>query len=194
MMLSARTDSGTTICAELLDRFAASTLTLLAVESYVNESNIAALLRGGLHHVILLCVDNHATRKLVNDHCATLPDVCLISGGNDPAGPDNDGRILRGSFGNCQVYIRRGGRDETPSLTRFHPEIENPRDRIPNAQSCVEAVLSTPQILFANLQVATCMLTGWFLYACRQLPAAEIGFDLAEGVMRPMPIDQPRWP
>jgi hypothetical protein len=86
MMLSARTDSGTTICDELLDRFAASTLTLLAVESYVNESNIAALLRGGLHNVILLCVDNHATRKLVNDHCATLPDVCLISGGNDPAG------------------------------------------------------------------------------------------------------------
>jgi len=31
--------------------------------------------------LVLLAVDNHATRKLVSDHCARLDNVCLISGG-----------------------------------------------------------------------------------------------------------------
>ena len=60
-------------------------ITLVAVEQFVTPDNISQLLREG--DVVMLCVDNHATRKLVAEHCARrLEDVCLISGGNDGVG------------------------------------------------------------------------------------------------------------
>ena len=74
---------------EMLPRFAESTLSLVAIEEFLTPGNVSRLIQAG--DICLLCVDNHATRKLVNDYCATLPDICLISGGNDGVGPDSSG-------------------------------------------------------------------------------------------------------
>jgi len=174
---------------ELLPRLADSCLTLLAIEEFLTPENISRLLHNG--DLILLAVDNHATRKLVNDHCATLAEVCLISGGNDGIEKTAHGRQRRGTFGNAQIHVRSAGEDLTPSLTRFHSEIANPADKHPADKSCTELIVSVPQILFANLMVASAMLNTLWLHLCGATHYGEIAFDLADGLMRPVPLPQP---
>ena len=139
-----------------------------------------------------MAVDNHPTRKIVSDFCATrLNSVCLISGGNDGVGTDATGRELRGTYGNCQVFIRRDGRDMTPSLTRFHPEIRNPAGRLPTDLHCTELITSVPQILFTNVTAASAILNAFWLYVCGALDYSEIAFDIKDGLMRPVPLPRP---
>ena len=137
-------------------------------------------------------MDNHATRKLVSDHCRRLRDVVLISGGNDGVETDSAGRQLRGTYGNCQVFLRRDGRDLSPALTRYHPEIAQPEDRLPTAKNCTEMIASVPQVLFANLQAAAAMLNAFWLHACGTLHYSELTFDIAEGRMQPLPLPAPK--
>jgi hypothetical protein len=170
---------------ELLPRFAESNLSLIAIEEFVTPDNIGRLVREG--DIVLLTVDNHATRKLVNDYCAaTLQNFFLLSGGNDGVGKDTSGSVRRGTYGNVQAYLRRNGEDVSPSLTRFHPEIREPADRLPTDQSCTELAMSVPQILFANLTAATAMLNTLWLQLCGALHYGELSFDIAEGLMRPV--------
>lgn len=171
---------------ELLAFVEESALTIAAIEEYVSAANLDRLIAEG--DVVMLCVDNHATRKLVSDHCGQLRQVCLISGGNDGVGEDGAGRNQRGSFGNVQIHWRRDGADLTPPIDAFHPEIESPRDALPNDVSCTDALLSVPQLLFTNLATASALLNAFFLYACRDLPYPELCFDIAEGLMRPVPL------
>jgi hypothetical protein len=178
---------------ELLGRFPDSALTVVAVEEYVTADNIGRLIHPG--DLCLLAVDNHATRKLVNDHCAGLPSICLISGGNDGAGPDSSGTVRRGTFGNVQAYVRHDGKDLSYPLIRNHPEIEHPADRLPTDLNCTELIASVPQILFANLAVASAMLNSLWLYLCTELQYGELAFDIAEGLMRPVTaLDPPAGP
>lgn len=172
--------------ADLLPRFADSALTLTAVPEYVTPENVARLVREG--DIVLCCLDNHASRKLVSDHCGSLRDVCLISGGNDGVGPDATGKELRGTYGNVQVYLRHGGEDWSPSLTKYHPEIADPADRLPTDVSCTELVASVPQVLFANLATASAMLNALWLHLGEALHYGELCFDIADGLMRPLPF------
>lgn len=167
---------------ELATRVEHTALSLIAIEEYVTPENCARLIRSG--DIVLMAVDNHATRKLVNDHCAGLEEVCLISGGNDGVEPDTGSGPRRGTFGNVQIYLRRGGADAGPALTRFHPEIQHPADHLPTV-SCTEQVASVPQILFANLAVASAMLNAFWLHLCGALHYGELAFDIADGLMRP---------
>ena len=172
---------------DLLDLVGDSSLTVFAIEEYVTPENLDRLLVDG--DVVLLAVDNHATRKLVGDHCREhLANVCLISGGNDGVGEDSSGHEQRGTYGNVQIHLRRGGRDETPPITAYHPEIANPRDTLPTDVSCTEALISVPQILFANLTTAAAMLNAFFLHTCRHLEYPELCFDIADGLMRPVQL------
>ena len=169
---------------ELLPRFEDSLVTLIALEEFITTDNVGKVVQEG--DIVLLTVDNHATRKLLNDYCGKLRDVCLISGGNDGVGKDSGGTLRRGTYGNVQVYIRQDGKDYTPPLTHFHPEIAKPEDRLPTDQSCTELVSSVPQSLFANLMVASCILNTLWLYLCGVLHYSEMAFDIAEGQMRPI--------
>lgn len=164
---------------ELLPRFKDSRLSMVDWREYVTTENIGEIIHAG--NIVILCVDNHATRKLVNDHCAKLKNIVLISGGNDGVGKDSGGEVRQGTYGNVQIYIRKGGRDITPPLTQFHPEIEHPKDKMPHELNCTELVTSTPQILFSNLAVASGMLNTLLLYLSGQLPYSELGFDIAKG-------------
>ena len=96
--------------AEVKSRELAREFEALAFRSapeYVTEDNVARLIGEG--EMVFLMVDNHASRHLVSRHVSSLADLTLISGGND----EEDG--------NVQVYVRREGRDLTPSLARYHP-------------------------------------------------------------------------
>lgn len=169
---------------ELLPRFQDSLLSLEAIEEFVTPDNVNRLIRED--DLVLLTVDNHATRKLVNDHCSMLRNVCLISGGNDGVGKDSSGAVRRGTYGNVQAYVRQDGQEITPPLTHHHPEIAKPTDQLPTERSCTELVTTVPQILFANLAVASVMLNTLWLHLCGALHYSELAFDIADGLMRPV--------
>jgi hypothetical protein len=175
---------------DLLDRFADSRLTLVAVEEYITRENIARLLHDG--DILLTAVDNHATRKLISEFCAEqLQDVVLISGGNDGIGEDSSGKFRRGTYGNCQVYIRRDGRDLSPSLTRHHREIRKPADHLPDEEGCADQLESVPQLLLTNLMAASAILNALWLYLSGALHYSELAFDVADGRMGPLPFPAP---
>jgi len=177
---------------DLLERFTDSPLSLIAVQEYVTQENISRLIRN--KDIVILAVDNHSTRKLVSEFCTNhLEDVCLISGGNDGVGKDASGRQTRGTYGNCQIYIRREGRDLSPALTKYHPEIREPGDSSPAEESCTDLVKSVPQILFANLAAASAILNAFWLTCCTALHYSELSFDIADGLMRPMSLPAPEF-
>jgi molybdopterin/thiamine biosynthesis adenylyltransferase len=138
---------------------------------YVTEDNVARLIGEG--EVVFLMVDNHASRHLVSRHVSTLADLSLISGGNDY------------EDGNVQVYIRQGGLDLTPSLARYHPEIAAPQDRNPAAMSCEELMAAgAPQLLFANLMVASLMLNAFYALREGRLNYSEVYLDIVHNASR----------
>jgi len=116
---------------------------------YITSSNIDSVIVED--DIVFLCVDNHATRKLVSEHIEKLNNVVLISGGNEK------------TDGNVQVTVKKGGVFKTANLTDYHPEIREPQDRSPHEMSCEELSMAEPQIFFTNMTVATIMC--WILYA-----------------------------
>lgn len=178
--------------ADLRPRFAESGLALTAVEEYVRPGNLKRLIHPG--DIVLLCVDNHATRKLVSDFCGTLDDVVLISGGNDGIGEDASGKFHHGTYANCQVYIRRDGIDCSPSLARYHVEIDEPHDELPSEQSCIDALVSVPQLLLANLAAGSSILNALWLYLCGAIHYSELAVDIGQGLMRPLGLPAPQLP
>lgn len=169
---------------ELLTRFQDTKLSIVAVPEYITLANIAQLIKN--QDIVFLCVDNHSTRKLVSDSVYWWDaSLVFISGGNDGVSEKRSG-----TFGNAQFYQIVKGKDITPSLVKYHPEIANPADKHPEDKSCTELVVSTPQILFTNLAVASAMLNTFFLHCCGALNYCELAFDIAEGKMRPtMPLN-----
>ena len=163
---------------ETLAMLGSSEIGIVPVPYNVAPDNVAELIKPGDH--VLLCVDNHATRKLVSDHCETLDNITLVSGGNDGVDPPKEW----GTYGNVQVMICRKGAPITASLARFHPEIAAPDGPLPTVH-CTGMVASTPQILFANLAVASALLNAFFAYTCGQLTYQEVKFDILEARMLP---------
>jgi molybdopterin/thiamine biosynthesis adenylyltransferase len=148
-------------------------LSLRAVPEFVTPENAARLIKTS--DVVFLMVDNHASRKLVSEQAAALPAVTLISGGNDFVD------------GNVQVYLRRLGQDLTPSLSRYHPEIDQPQDKNPAELSCEELMaVGAPQLLFTNLMVASMMLNAFYAYTQDRLHYSEIYLDILENLTRPV--------
>jgi hypothetical protein len=152
---------------------------VVPVPKYVTPYNARRLLDEG--DIVFLAVDNHATRRAVSNRCRKVRDIVLISGGNDGV---EDGR--EGTFGNVMIYERIAGRDMTNPLTKFHPEIAEPRDKRPDEVGCAELANSSPQLLFTNLAVAAAMLGAFYTWLTGRLAYEEAFFDLTSGKMQPV--------
>jgi molybdopterin/thiamine biosynthesis adenylyltransferase len=138
----------------------------------VTEQNIASIIEKG--DTIFLGVDNHKTRKLVSDHCQTLSDITLISGGNEL------------TDGNVQAFVKKDGKELTLPITEFHPEIESPVDKNPGEMSCGERAEqpSSRQIIFTNMIVASWMLAAFWLVEQNEVGRlGEYYFDILEGAV-----------
>lgn len=135
-----------------------------SIPGYVTPENVEFLLEE--KEIIFLAVDNHKTRKIVSEQCSKMENVVLISGGNDL------------TDGNIQVYIRREGADITPPLTYLHPEIENPKDKLPTELSCEEKAKSVPQVFFTNLEAAVAMCSAFYGIVKKSLGYTEVYFNL----------------
>ncbi len=166
------------LCGELADTYG-DRVRLVPVPQFVTEANAARLIGEG--DLVFCQPDNHATRRLVEQRCASLRDVVLISGGND--GVDANGG---GTFGNVQIYERRAGRDVTNPLSAFHPEIAEPADALPTDAGCAAASASAPQLLFTNAAVASAMLSAFYAWREETLDYEEAYLDIARGRCTPV--------
>ena len=132
---------------ELTNQF--ENVTYEAIPFYLSKDSIKDIVKD--NDIVFLAVDNHATRKIVSDHCSTLDNSIVISGGNEY------------TDGNVQIYVRKEGKNRTPSLTEYHPEIDEPDDKSPDEMSCEELSKSgSPQLLFTNLTAATLMSCAFY--------------------------------
>jgi len=128
-------------------------LNIISHPVFLDDDNIVRHIRE--NDIVMLCVDNHKSRKLINDRAIELDNVTVINGGN--------GR----HDGNVMIHIRRDGVDLTPPLaSRYHPEIANPDDLHPNELrlpgSCSRLAAEVPQLVIVNNLIAANMLSAFY--------------------------------
>lgn len=136
----------------------------LSNPNYITNLNIPYII--GENDVVMSCVDNHKTRKLLSDHCCMLNNVVLISGGNEL------------TDGNIQVHIRKSGQNITiPIANKYHPEIVNPNDMNPGEDhiGCGVRQAISPQLLATNNFIAALMFNALDSY----LRQVEFTYDEA---------------
>ena len=123
---------------------------------FVDEDNVVKFLREG--DLVLSCVDNHQTRKILSDRAEELNNIIVISGANDV------------THGDIITHIRMDGKNITSPVAckHHHPTIANPTDLHPKQMnqpgSCTRQAESKPQLVLMNNLVAANML-GMF-YNC----------------------------
>lgn len=176
-----RCDSKAAVTAERL-REDFPTVHFRAKADYITEDNVVSIIREG--DTVLMGVDNHATRKLVSDRCDELDNVVLISGGNDYT----DGNVIR--------YVRQNGVALSKSPTELFQSIANPTDKNPGElseaerQGCARESVSKPQLLFANLAVASHMLNVLYTQELGKADFDQVYFDILTQKSRPTPEKQ----
>ena len=144
---------------------------------FVTKDNSITLIRED--DVVFLCVDNHATRKLVSDRCQELDNVTLISGGNNYI----DGNVI--------YYNRINGINKTKPLTELYDSIANPKDVIPGnsqkTEGCETEVVEDPQLLITNMGAAFHMLCIFYAHEKNQMNFEQVYFDISTHRSRPAP-------
>jgi hypothetical protein len=176
------------LARELAQAFGCGTLTVEPLPEYVTPENVGLIVTEG--DVVLMAVDNHATRRLVGRTVETLRDVVLLSGGNDGVAPDED---QHGTYGNVQIVRREAGVWATSSLTAFHPEIELATDKLPTELGCADLVQrGAPQLLFTNLAVASAMLNAFYGLLQARVAYDEVCLDILKNRATPIVRDADR--
>jgi len=142
-----------------------------SVTDYVTPANIASMIQSG--NTVMLCVDNHATRNLVQEHMLRLRDAVLVSGGNDY------------TDGNVQCFLKKKGRVLTAPITKHHPEIAVPGDRRPDEIGCDEEIPESPQLIFTIFMAAALMMNAYHRITCGSVPSySEVYFDIGMNIAR----------
>ncbi len=147
-------------------------LTVQAVADYLTDENVATIIRDG--DLVLLAVDNHWSRFLVDRHLAGLQEVTLISGGNDE------------TDGNVQLVRRRGGQFVDGSLAEIHVEIGRATEAEFAARNgCERQAEERPQLVVTNLMVASAMLNClWAVLERGSVSYSEVYLDVIANAMR----------
>ncbi len=147
-------------------------LTVQAVVDYLTEENVATVIRDG--DVVLLAVDNHWSRFVVDRHLATLDEVTLISGGNDE------------TDGNVQLVRRRNAEFVDGSLAEIHGEIGRATEaEFAHRHGCERQAEERPQLVVTNLMVASAMLNClWSVLERGSVSYSEVYLDVIANAMR----------
>lgn len=153
------------VAEKLKTSYSANNIQFNSKGIYLNQDNVVRHIREG--DVVMLCVDNHATRKVVSDRCEELNNVTLISGGNDLT----DGNVI--------YYSRKDGVETGKPPTKLFKEIANPVDHVPGTTTgCDVLVESEPQLVFANNTAATLMLNTFYMHEENKVDFDQVYFDI----------------
>ncbi len=146
-------------------------LTIESLPFYLDVGNTPLVVQEG--DFVICGVDNHYTRRLIDEQVAKMKDVTYISGGNDL------------TDGNSQVVRRRKGKSLDPSLAEVHPEIAAALEPPDFTPGCDQMVNAAPQIIVTNLMVASTMLNAvWAIMEDRELPYTETYIDVEVNAAR----------
>ncbi len=148
-------------------------LAVQVVPAAIDDANVGHLVRE--RDLILLAVDNHPTRALVDRHLARLDNATLISGGNDE------------TDGNVQLVRRRDGFSVDGHLVEIHPEIgEATATEVATGDGCLANLAERPQLVVTNLMVAAAMLNAlWAMIETGSVPYSEVYLDVVANTARP---------
>jgi molybdopterin/thiamine biosynthesis adenylyltransferase len=158
--------------AEALAEASRGGLTVQAVADFLTEANVATVIRDG--DVVLMAVDNHWTRFVVDRHLAKLVEVTLISGGNDE------------TDGNVQLVRRRDGEFVDGRLAEIHAEIGRATEAEFAARNgCERQAEERPQLVVTNLMVASAMLNClWAVLERGSVSYSEVYLDVIANAMK----------
>ena len=158
-------DLGTNKAEALAPIARESRLACQVIGERLDGGNVGLVVREG--DLVLLAVDNHPTRALVDRHLLRLSDATLISGGNDE------------TDGNVQLVRRRDGRSLDGHLVEIHPEIGEWSEQERREPGCQVLATDRPQLLVTNLMVAAAMLNGiWAVLETGSVPYSEVYLDV----------------
>lgn len=93
--------------------------------------------------IVIGCVDNNKSRKLMNDVFKSVSPLVYIDSGNG----EYTGQVVCG--------IRSGTRTVFKPVCSAFPDILEETDKFPTELSCAEASVSAPQSIAANITAAT---------------------------------------
>ena len=156
------------VMAEYMSGITDSKIT--AIDAYLKPENIDII----QDNSIVFCgVDNYITRRLLEKHATkNLKNTLLIFGGNEY--DDGDVNIIHIIDGKAQ----------TPLYSEKHPEIKK-KDKFPDEQSCAQASVHHPQLIFANLMAAQLMLNTFYSWVqTKKIKFHEYFFDVKTNAIR----------
>jgi len=168
-------------CAGLFNR-----VSLTPVSEFLTPDNIDVLIddSDGVNDltIVFVCVDNHKTRRLIDEYAGKMQNVVVINGGNNLID------------GNVQMCVRKDGKWLTATMSEIHDEVANPQDKSPHELHCEElAAVSEPQLPFANLMVTALMCTALYNVVQnlgsldRLVEIGEAFFDMTQMSVVPYP-------
>jgi hypothetical protein len=92
--------------------------------------------------ILIGAVDNNKSRKLCHEVFLTSRDLVYIDSGNG----EHSGQVVCG--------VRRNGRTLQRPAASLYPDVLELTDKFPSELSCVEAAISSPQAITANVTAA----------------------------------------
>lgn len=143
-----------------------------AIPTYLTKEDIEDIVRDGT--LVINCADNLAIRKYVEDRVAKLDNAAHICCGNEL------------KSGQVQLYLRKDGKDITPSIYKNSPIFNNDNDdRAKMSCQDLAGLPSGGQLICANFMAAALALDKvyWLLsdddiyMGCSYIPAGTTLFN-----------------
>lgn len=147
-------DIGTNKATSLIDNLGADITSLHKLEvkkAYVTKAYYSRILaeraqtNEDYETIVIVCVDNNASRKAILEAIQLYQNILFLSPGNEL------------DYG--QVICWHTSITESNPLDKYK-ELREPTDSIPKRHSCVENTPSSPQLLTTNLLAATYTLAN----------------------------------
>lgn len=120
--------------------------------------------------IVVGCVDNAPTRRILHEQLQTWENVVYVDAGNGSVTMPDDAALVdryqlakikdSGWDGQVVAGVRRQGKDVLPFPGEVFPDLIMPDDdeRLPTEIRCGEVVVDHPQRFMTNLTAATCVL------------------------------------
>ncbi|MHB1683946.1 MAG: ThiF family adenylyltransferase [Bacilli bacterium] len=120
--------------------------------------------------IVVGCVDNAPTRRILHEQLQTWENVVYVDAGNGSVTmPDDPAHVDRyqlakvkdsGWDGQVVAGVRRQGKDVLPFPGEVFPDLITPDadEHLPTEVRCGEVIVDHPQRLMTNVTAATCVL------------------------------------